>query len=191
MPELPGLARVYGYLAREGTAPPPSVLGEPLDVRAIDSYAWAWHAWMERAFDDRATLAPHLARADEAERAVARMTPAFAPHAAPYDPDPLAGLDEVDWRSHARPTWSTDDEVVHALRDLANPEDPDRWRSYHRLLSAVGNDHAGTYFRREPLKLLLVSSARMLTDDVEQVAHARASDVEAKLAKDLLSLLRE
>ena len=60
VPELPGLARVYGYLAREGTAPPPSVLGEPLDVRAIDSYAWAWHAWMERAFDDRATLAPHL-----------------------------------------------------------------------------------------------------------------------------------
>lgn len=240
VPELPGLARVYGYLAREGTAPPPSVLGEPLDVRAIDSYAWAWHAWMERAFDDRATLAPHLARADEAECAVARMTPAFAPHAAPYDPDPLAGLDEVDWRSHARPTWSTDDEVASALRDLANPDDPDRWRSYHRLLSAVGNDHAGTYFpivlpvifflgrvvrrgspiarlraldalvdlvgsfepdpdhtevvlgaRREPLKLLLVSSARMLTDDVEQVAHAPASDVEAKLAKDLLSLLRE
>lgn len=239
VPERPGLARVYGYLARDGTAPPPGVLGEPLDVRAIDSYAWAWHAWMQRAFDDRATLTPHLVRADDAERAVARTTPAFAPHAAPYDPDPLAGLDEVDWSSHARPTWSTDDEVASALRDLANPDDPDRWRSYHRLLSAVGNDHAGTYFpivlpvvfflgrivrrgspiarlraldvlvdlvgsfepdpdhtevvlgaRRESLKFLLVYSARVLTDDIARVAQAPRNDEEAKLAKDLLSLLR-
>lgn len=144
IPEGPGLARLFGCLARDGTAPPPSVLGEPLDVRVVDSYAWAWARWMRHVFDDRATLTPHLVDATDAELAIARATPAFAPHAAPYDPDPLAGVGDVAWDTFARPPWSASGDVAIALRELADPNDDGR--DYYRLLDAVGNNHRGTYF---------------------------------------------
>lgn len=238
IPDEPGLARIYGWLARDGTAPPPSVLGAPFDVRVVDSYAWAWARWMRHAFDDRATLTPHLVHATEEELAIARTTPAFAPHAAPYDPDPLAGLDEVEWEKFARPPWSATGEVASALRELADPEVESR--AYYRLLDAIGNNHEGTYFpvvlpvlyflarivrqgspaarlrtldvlldlvgsfapdadheeitlgpHRDSVKGHVTSRARELIADVKQLQRAPDSDEEAKLAAELLALLRE
>lgn len=152
----------------------------------------------------------------------------------------LEGLEEVRWDRWAQPTWSGVGEVTASLRALADPDDPDRWRAYHRVIYALGNDHAGTYFPvivpaipclgeilrctapiarlraldvlidlvgsfepepgfeeieadagRRSLKALVLEAATRLSVDVERLRRAPSNDEEAKLADDLLALLRE
>ena len=56
-------------------------------------------------------------------------------------------LERVLWASKAQPEWNADDDVPKALLALATAVERDEAsRAYHRLLFAVGNNHAGTYF---------------------------------------------
>jgi len=56
-------------------------------------------------------------------------------------------LNEVKWAEAPQPKWNSPTEVPEALRALSNIEDEmDAQRAYHRLLYALGNDHAGTYY---------------------------------------------
>jgi len=58
----------------------------------------------------------------------------------------LERLDLESWGDHAQPPENALGAVPAALRAIADPEDLDRGRTYHGLLYALGNDHAGTYF---------------------------------------------
>jgi hypothetical protein len=60
--------------------------------------------------------------------------------------DVLDGLDLVGWDQYAQPAWNAVGEVAASLLALADGGDPDRWRSYNRVLYALGNNHAGKYF---------------------------------------------
>ena len=56
-------------------------------------------------------------------------------------------LTEVTWTQVPKPKWNPPTEVPDALRTLLNIEsEMDAERGYHRLLYALGNDHAGTYY---------------------------------------------
>ncbi|MCY1045281.1 hypothetical protein OV208_28455 [Corallococcus sp. bb12-1] len=58
----------------------------------------------------------------------------------------LKGLEHVRWAQERQPSWNPADEVPQALRALAaaTPETADA--VYSRVLYALGNNHAGTYF---------------------------------------------
>ncbi|RKG92733.1 hypothetical protein [Corallococcus terminator] len=58
----------------------------------------------------------------------------------------LEGLEHIRWDQEVQPSWNTPDEVPQALRALAaaTPETGDA--VYSRVLYALGNNHAGTYF---------------------------------------------
>lgn len=57
------------------------------------------------------------------------------------------GIKNVDWTSFAQPPWNRGDEVAKALNLLLEAYDRDSMeKSYHRVLYAVGNNHAGTYY---------------------------------------------
>jgi hypothetical protein len=59
----------------------------------------------------------------------------------------LESLDTVDWRGIAHPPNSTPAQIKEALRSLLTiSSERDAEHGYHRLLYALGNDHAGTYF---------------------------------------------
>lgn len=59
----------------------------------------------------------------------------------------LEGLDLVNWDSIPQPDGNRAAEVPSALRDLAfAANEVDSWAAYNRLLSATGNNHAGTYY---------------------------------------------
>ncbi|MCL2778712.1 MAG: hypothetical protein FWD73_11975 [Polyangiaceae bacterium] len=78
--------------------------------------------------------------------------------------------DLVDWVRYAQPAWNSPGEVPSALRALANPNDLDRLRAYHRLLYALGNDHAGTYF---PVVLPAIAALGEILRDGVLVARLR------------------
>lgn len=86
----------------------------------------------------------------------------------------LKGLDEVDWASYAQPAWNTVDDVPRAIRALADGADLDRQRAYHRMLYALGNEHAGTYF---PVVLPAIAFFGEILRGPELVARLRTLDV--------------
>lgn len=85
----------------------------------------------------------------------------------------LAGLDDVAWDRFAQPSWNKPGEIAAALRALADPADADRQRPYHRLLYALGNDHAGTYF---PVVLEAIPFLGAILKGRAAVARLRALD---------------
>ena len=59
----------------------------------------------------------------------------------------LDGLDAVDWLSFEQPSWNREESVPQALRTVAEASSEDEGSgAYHRLLYALGNNHAGTYY---------------------------------------------
>ena len=58
----------------------------------------------------------------------------------------LSELKQVRWDSFAQPSENAPDAVPSALRALADTAEPNDFTSYNRLLFAMGNNHAGTYF---------------------------------------------
>lgn len=86
----------------------------------------------------------------------------------------LERLETIDWGRHAQPPWNTPGAVPAALRAIADVADLDRQLAYHRLLYALGNDHAGTYF---PVALPAISFLGEILRDGALVARLRALDV--------------
>ncbi len=87
---------------------------------------------------------------------------------------PLHRLDQERWERYAQPTWNAVGEVPAAIRALADGSDLDRQRAYHRLLYALGNDHAGTYY---PVVLPAIPFVGEILRGPALVARLRALDV--------------
>jgi hypothetical protein len=59
----------------------------------------------------------------------------------------LENLLKVDWSELSQPEWNQPGAIPDALRELAAAADEDAARnSYNRVLFALGNNHAGTYY---------------------------------------------
>ena len=59
----------------------------------------------------------------------------------------LNELHAVPWQQFQQPSWNGGDEVPGALRHLAAAaSEAESGEACHRMLYALGNDHAGTYF---------------------------------------------
>lgn len=59
----------------------------------------------------------------------------------------LKTVDQIDSSQRQKPPDGRPGAIAAALRDLASaPSDDAAERAYHRVLFAVGNDHAGSYF---------------------------------------------
>jgi len=58
----------------------------------------------------------------------------------------LDDLGTVSWHLEAQPSWNSRDEVCHAIRGLALATGESGDAAYSRMLYALGNNHAGTYF---------------------------------------------
>ncbi len=86
----------------------------------------------------------------------------------------LHGLDQIHWSHYAQPTWNAVDEVPSAIRALADGADLDRQRAYNRMLYALGNNHAGTYF---PVVLPAIPFFGEILRGPELVARLRTLDV--------------
>jgi hypothetical protein len=56
----------------------------------------------------------------------------------------LEKLDLIDWAALPQPDWNTPNSVPDAIRELAKGINGQS--QYHRLLYAVGNNHAGSYY---------------------------------------------
>jgi hypothetical protein len=86
----------------------------------------------------------------------------------------LNGIEEVRWDLEAQPSSNTKDEVVSALRSLslASPETGDA--AYSRMLYALGNNHAGTYY---PVVLAAVPFLGAILRDGGATARLRTLDV--------------
>lgn len=86
----------------------------------------------------------------------------------------LERLDAEHWEGHAEPEGNPPGEVLAALRALADPADPDRSRAYHRMLYALGNDHAGTYY---PVAVPAIAFLGEILREASLVARLRVLDV--------------
>src|SRR5215510_9048951 len=59
----------------------------------------------------------------------------------------LKELVRVPWPSLAQPDWNAGDEMPAAIHELAScASEPESFKAYNRLLYAIGNNHAGTYY---------------------------------------------
>jgi hypothetical protein len=58
----------------------------------------------------------------------------------------VLSLSDVDWNSFPRPGWDRDGKVEEALQALASVDDTDPKDVCSRVLFALGNNHAGTYY---------------------------------------------
>jgi hypothetical protein len=59
----------------------------------------------------------------------------------------LERLNKIAWSALAQPGGNDADAIPRALAFLANCDSHDEAvRAYHRVLYAIGNDHAGTYY---------------------------------------------
>lgn len=93
----------------------------------------------------------------------------------------LQRIDMVPWSDFAQPEWSAPETVARALRDLATVSDAASGEAaYDRMLYAIGNNHAGTYY---PLLLaampLLQSLVRSGTCAQQRVALCLLDDLYA------------
>jgi len=78
------------------------------------------------------------------------------------------------WDLEARPSWNGMDELSCALRDLSRTTQADGDETYHRMLYAVGNNHAGTY---HPMVLAAVPSLGAILRDGGVTARLRTLEV--------------
>lgn len=59
----------------------------------------------------------------------------------------LETIDEIQWSDIAQPEWNSSYAVPAALRGIIAVESEiEAQKAYHRMLYAVGNNHAGTYY---------------------------------------------
>lgn len=58
----------------------------------------------------------------------------------------LETLDSVDWHLKPQPSWNSPDDIPNAVRALAAATTETKSSAYTRMLYALGNNHAGTYF---------------------------------------------
>lgn len=58
----------------------------------------------------------------------------------------LSDLEQIRWDDFAQPSGNEADALPSALRALAATTERGDFSAYHRLLCAIGNNHAGTYF---------------------------------------------
>lgn len=86
----------------------------------------------------------------------------------------LDGLEDVRWDLEAQPPSNAKDEVANALWALfvASPETSDQ--TYSRMLYALGNNHAGTYY---PVALAAVPFLGAILREGGPTARLRALDV--------------
>ncbi len=86
----------------------------------------------------------------------------------------LDGLENVRWDLEAQPPSNAKDEVANALRALsvASPERSDE--AHSRMLYALGNNHAGTYY---PVALAAVPFLGGILRDGGPTARLRTLDV--------------
>ncbi len=86
----------------------------------------------------------------------------------------LDGLESVRWDLEAQPPSNAKDEVANALRALsvASPDTSDE--AYSRMLYALGNNHAGTYY---PVALAAVPFLAAILRDGGPTARLRTLDV--------------
>ncbi len=86
----------------------------------------------------------------------------------------LDGLENVRWDLEAQPPSNAKDEVTNALRALsaASPETSDE--AYSRMLYALGNNHAGTYY---PVALAAVPFLGAILREGCPTARLRTLDV--------------
>src|SRR5690349_278960 len=74
----------------------------------------------------------------------------------------------------APPPWSSSDEVEAAFRALASASRKTDQAAYHRVLFAIGNNHAGTYW---PAALSLIPRLEGILCDGTEIARKRALDI--------------
>jgi hypothetical protein len=88
----------------------------------------------------------------------------------------LEALSKIDWSLEPQPSWNREHEVSDALRALALATEDSGEAAYSRLLYAVGNNHAGTYF---PLVLAIIPFLGEILRDrtCNSAARTRALDV--------------
>ncbi len=91
----------------------------------------------------------------------------------------LDELDRVVWRPEDQPSWNKQGEVAEALRDLALASLETGQEAYSRLLYAVGNDHAGTYY---PVVVTVVPFLGAILRSGGPTARLRTLDVLVDLA---------
>ncbi len=92
-----------------------------------------------------------------------------------FTPSELA---RVSWADYARPPESKDGDISAALRALAETPENDDYASYNRVLAALGNNHAGTYY---PIALPAVQFLGQIVNGERVAARVRALDVLVEL----------
>jgi hypothetical protein len=89
--------------------------------------------------------------------------------------DLSAAIDRVDWNSYAQPVWNEQGDVAKALKGLANAHgDAAAHAAYNRVLTALGNNHAGTYY---PVVLPALSLLQAITEQGPTWARVGSLDV--------------
>lgn len=87
----------------------------------------------------------------------------------------LEGIEAVRWDLELRPSWSGEGEVVRALRALAEAASETAGQTaYSRVLFALGNNHAGTYY---PVVLAALPFLAEILRDGGLQARLRTCDV--------------
>jgi hypothetical protein len=86
----------------------------------------------------------------------------------------LDGLETVRWDLEAQPPWNEKDSVANALRALSVASSDGSDEAYSRMLYALGNNHAGTYY---PVALAAVPFLGAILREGGPTARLRALDV--------------
>lgn len=86
----------------------------------------------------------------------------------------LSELDAAPWDRFPQPSWNAPTEVASAIRALAATTDVDDFSAYNRVLYALGNNHAGTYF---PIVLPAVPFLMQIVNEAGPFARLRTLDV--------------
>jgi Ni/Fe-hydrogenase subunit HybB-like protein len=96
----------------------------------------------------------------------------------------LESIDSIDWGAFSQPDWNGRDHVPLAIRALAGATtEAAATEAYHRLLYALGNDHAGTYY---PVVLPVVPFMQEIVERGTAWARIRALDILIDLGRFLL-----
>ena len=61
--------------------------------------------------------------------------------------DFIENVNRINWKQFNGPEYYRPDEIITSLTNLVNLRSEDeKWNIYSDVLSAIGNDHAGTYY---------------------------------------------
>jgi hypothetical protein len=86
----------------------------------------------------------------------------------------LEDLSTIDWAMLPQPPANTERTVPEAIRCLATTTAASSQDAYHRLLYAIGNNHAGTYY---PVALAVVPFLAEILKSGSALPRARTLDV--------------